>query len=86
MIVLSDEPHWCHARLFDDRFWFQRVEIILRHVLDEYVSISNHGRLYLLMVGCLVINIKCDAPKLWFGPDGQDPKDVYVDRWEYLNV
>ena len=26
------------------------------------------------------------APKLWFGPDGQDPKDVYVDRWEYLDV
>ena len=26
------------------------------------------------------------APKLWFGPDGQDPKDVYVDRWEYLEV
>ena len=26
------------------------------------------------------------APKLWCGPDGQDPRDVYVDRWEYLNV
>ena len=26
------------------------------------------------------------APKLWFGPDGQDPRDVYVDRWEYLDV
>jgi hypothetical protein len=26
------------------------------------------------------------APKLWFGPDGQDPRDVYVDRWKYLDV
>ena len=26
------------------------------------------------------------APKLWFGPDGQDPKDIYVERWKYLDV
>ena len=26
------------------------------------------------------------GPKLWFGPDGQDPRDVFVDRWEYLDV
>ena len=26
------------------------------------------------------------APKLWFGPDGEDDKDIYVDRWEYLDV
>ena len=26
------------------------------------------------------------APNLWFGPDGQDPKDIYVKRWRYLDV
>ena len=26
------------------------------------------------------------GPKLWFGPDGEDPTDIFIDRWEYLDV
>ena len=26
------------------------------------------------------------GPKLWFGPDGEDPTDIYQKEWEYLDV
>jgi hypothetical protein len=26
------------------------------------------------------------GPKMWFGPDGADPTDIFLDRWEYLDV
>jgi len=26
------------------------------------------------------------GPKMWFGPDGADPTDIFLDRWEYLEV
>ena len=31
-------------------------------------------------------NKKVIAPKMWFGPDGADPTDIFLDRWEYLDV
>ena len=37
---------------YDCQFTYLRYQ---GDVLDEYVSISDHGKLYLLMVGCMVI-------------------------------
>ena len=90
VLVFSDDPAWCHEQdLFqDDRFMISDsgdniTDMCLMSMCDYQILANSTYSWW----GAWLSNSKnVIAPKLWFGPDGQDPKDVYVDRWEYLDV
>ena len=90
VIVFSDEPHWVNMQDFfsDDRFLVSEsgdnITDMCLMSMCQYQIMANSTYSWW---GAWLSNSKdVIAPKLWFGPDGQDPKDVYVDRWEYLDV
>ena len=90
VLVFSDDPAWCHEQdLFqDDRFMISDsgdniTDMCLMSMCD-YQILANST--YSWWGAWLSNSENVVAPKLWFGPDGQDPRDVYVDRWEYLEV
>ena len=90
VIVFSDDPAWCHEQKFfeDDRFLISdsgdNITDMCLMSMCQYQILANSTYSWW---GAWLSNSKdVIAPKLWFGPDGQDPRDVYVDRWEYLDV
>ena len=90
VIVFSDEPAWCHEQKFfeDDRFLISdsgdNITDMCLMSMCQYQIMANSTYSWW---GAWLSNSKdVIAPRLWFGPDGQDPRDVYVDRWEYLDV
>ena len=90
VLVFSDEPAWCFEQdLFkDDRFLISdsgdNITDMCLMSMCQYQIMANSTYSWW---GAWLSNSKdVIAPRLWFGPDGQDPKDVYVDRWEYLEV
>ena len=90
VIVFSDEPAWCHEQKFfeDDRFLISdsgdNITDMCLMSMCQYQIMANST--YSWWGAWLSNSQDVIAPRLWFGPDGQDPKDVYVDRWEYLDV
>ena len=89
-IMFSDDPEWCHEQDFfaGDRFLVSDsgdniTDMCLMSMCQYHIMANSTYSWW----GAWLSNSKdVIAPKLWFGPDGQDPKDVYVDRWEYLDV
>ena len=88
--VFSDEPHWVNMQDFfsDDRFLVSEsgdniTDMCLMRMC-QYQIMANST--YSWWGAWLSDSKDVIAPRLWFGPDGQDPRDVYVDRWEYLDV
>ena len=90
VIVFSDEPAWCHEQKFfeDDRFLISdsgdNITDMCLMSMCQYQIMANST--YSWWGAWLSNSENVIAPKLWFGPDGQDPRDVYVDRWLYLDV
>ena len=90
VLVFSDEPAWCHEQdLFkDDRFLISdsgdNITDMCLMSMCQYQIMANST--YSWWGAWLSNSEHVIAPKLWFGPDGQDPKDIYVDRWRYLDV
>ena len=90
VLVFSDEPAWCFEQdLFkDDRFLISdsgdNITDMCLMSMCQYQIMANSTYSWW---GAWLSNSKdVIAPRLWFGPDGQDPKDIYVDRWRYLDV
>ena len=91
VLIFSDEPAWCHEQeLFmkDDRFMVSdsgdNITDMCLMSMCQYQIMANST--YSWWGAWLSNSENVIAPKLWFGPDGQNPRDVYVDRWEYLEV
>ena len=90
VLVFSDDPMWCHDEAFfgDDRFMISDsgdniTDMCLMSMCDYQIMANST---YSWWGAWLSNSENVIGPKLWFGPDGQDPKDIYVDRWEYLEV
>ena len=90
VLIFSDEPAWCHEQeLFqNDRFMVSdsgdNITDMCLMSMCQYQIMANSTYSWW---GAWLSNSKnVIAPKLWFGPDGQDPKDIYVDRWQYLEI
>ena len=90
VLVFSDEPAWCHEQeLFaGDRFLISdsgdNITDMCLMSMCQYQIMANSTYSWW---GAWLSNSKdVIAPRLWFGPDGQDPKDIYVKRWRYLDV
>ena len=90
VVVLSDDPEWCNAQDFfsDDRFLVSEsgdnITDLYLMSLCQYQIMANST--YSWWGAWLSESKNVIGPKLWFGPDGQDPRDVFVDRWEYIHV
>ena len=90
VLVFSDDPTWCHEQEFfqDDRFLISdsgdNITDMCLMSMCQYQIMANST--YSWWGAWLSNSENVIAPKLWFGPDGQDPKDIYVDRWRYLDV
>ena len=90
VLVFSDDPAWCHEQeLFaGDRFLISdsgdNITDMCLMSMCQYQIMANST--YSWWGAWLSNSEHVIAPKLWFGPDGQDPSDIYVDRWKYLNV
>jgi hypothetical protein len=90
VLVFSDDPAWCHEQeLFaGDRFLISdsgdNITDMCLMSMCQYQIMANST--YSWWGAWLSNSEHVIAPKLWFGPDGQDPKDIYVNRWRYLDV
>ena len=90
VLVFSDDPAWCHEQeLFaGDRFLISdsgdNITDMCLMSMCQYQIMANST--YSWWGAWLSNSDNVVAPKLWFGPDGQDPKDIHVDRWEYIDV
>ena len=90
VLVFSDDPAWCHEQEFfqDDRFLISdsgdNITDMCLMSMCQYQIMANST--YSWWGAWLSKSENVIAPKLWFGPDGQDPKDIYVNRWRYLDV
>ena len=90
VLVFSDDPLWCHDEAFfnGDRFLISdggdNITDMCLMSMCQYQVMANST--FSWWGAWLSNSENVVAPKLRFGPDGQDPKDVYVDRWEYLDV
>ena len=90
VIIFSDDTDWCKSQpLFeDDRFLVCEgggpyTDLYMMSKCDDFIIANSTFSWW----GAWLSNSEhVIAPKLWFGPDGQDPKDIYVDRWRYLDV
>ena len=90
VLVFSDDPEWCHKQEFfsDDRFMISdsgdNITDMCLMSMCQYQIMANSTFSWW---GAWLSNSKnVFGPKLWFGPDGQNPRDIYVNRWEYLDV
>ena len=90
VLVFSDEPAWCFEQdLFKgDRFLISdsgdNITDMCLMSMCQYQIMANST--YSWWGAWLSNSDNVVAPKLWFGPDGQDPKDIHIDRWEYIDV
>jgi hypothetical protein len=90
VLVFSDDPKWCNEQEFfgDDRFLISEggdnITDMCMMSMCQYQIIANST--FSWWGAWLSKSENVIAPKLWFGPDGEDPTDIYVDRWEYLDV
>ena len=94
VIIFSDDPKWCNQQeLFDnDRYFISEggdniTDMCLMSMCSHHI-IANST--FSWWGAWLSGNNNVIGPKLWFGPafylGGQDPTDIFIDRWEYLDV
>jgi len=90
VLVFSDDPKWCNEQEFfsDDRFLISEggdnITDMCMMSMCNYHIIANST--FSWWGAWLSGSDNVIAPNLWFGVNGEDPKDIKVDRWEYLNV
>tara|TARA_Y100000289_G_scaffold17802_1_gene16975 strand:+ start:657 stop:1472 length:816 start_codon:yes stop_codon:yes gene_type:complete len=89
VFVFTDDAPWAFGHPFfeSDRFFISENDNIVDMCLMsmcQYNIIANST--FSWWGAWLAGHDNVIAPKLWFGPDGEDPTDIYVDRWEYLDV
>ena len=89
VVVLTDDPSWAFGHKFfeSDRFFISESDNIHDMCfmsMSQYNIIANST--FSWWGAWLAGHTNVIAPKLWFGPDGEDPTDIYIDRWEYLDV
>jgi len=89
VVVLTDDPSWAFGHEFfeSDRFFISESDNIHDMCLmsmSQYNIIANST--FSWWGAWLSGHSNVIAPRLWFGPDGEDPTDIYIDRWEYLDV
>lgn len=90
VIVFSDDPEWCSRQdiFSDDRFLISEggdnITDMCLMSMCKYHIIANST--FSWWGAWLSNSENVIGPLLWFGVDGENPKDLYVDRWKYLNV
>ena len=90
VLVFSDDPQWCKEQEFfsGDRFLISEsgdniTDMCLMSMCSHQIMANSTFSWW----GAWLSNsAHVIGPKLWFGPDGEDARDVYVERWEYLDV
>ena len=90
VIVFSDVIEWCKEQEFfsDDRFLISEsgdniTDMCLMSMCNYHIMANST---FSWWGAWLSGSEKVIGPKMWFGPDGADPTDIFVDRWEYLDV
>jgi hypothetical protein len=90
VIIFSDEPEWCaEQELFSgDEFMISEgntadFDLCLMSMCSYHI-IANSS--FSWWGAWLAEHNQVIGPKLWFGPDGEDPTDIYQKEWEYLDV
>ena len=90
VLVFSDDPEWCKEQEFfsDDRFLISEsgdnITDMCLMSMCQYQIMANST--FSWWAAWLSGSEHVIGPKMWFGPDGADPTDIFVDRWEYLDV
>jgi hypothetical protein len=89
VVVLTDDPSWAFGHPFfeSDRFFVSESDNIHDMCLmsmSDYNIIANST--FSWWGAWLARHDNVIGPKLWFGPDGEDPTDIFVNNWEYLDV
>lgn len=89
VLVFTDDPQWAFGNEFfaDDRFFISESDNIhdmCMMTMCDYNIIANST--FSWWGAWLAGHNNVICPKLWFGSDGEDPTDIFVDRWEYLDV
>jgi len=90
VLVFSDDPEWCIQQpLFStDRFLISEggdniTDMCMMSMCSHSIMANST---FSWWGAWLAGHDNVIGPTMWFGPDGQDPKDVFVDRWKYLEV
>ena len=89
VFVFTDDPSWAFGHPFfeSDRFFISESDNIHDMCLMSMCNYNIIANSTFSWWGAwLAGHDRVIAPKLWFGPDGEDPTDIYIDRWEYLDV
>jgi hypothetical protein len=90
VLVFSDDPQWCAQQSIfsSDRFLISEGGDNITDMC--MMSLCSHSIManstFSWWGAWLAGHDNVIGPTMWFGPDGQDPKDVFVDRWKYLEV
>jgi hypothetical protein len=89
VFVFTDDPMWAFGHEFfaDDRFFISESDNIHDMCLMSMCNYNIIANSTFSWWGAwLAGHNKVIGPKLWFGPDGEDPTDIFIDRWDYLDV
>jgi len=89
VFVFTDDPMWAFGHEFfeSDRFFISEsdnVHDMCLMSMCNYNIIANSN--FSWWGAWLAGHNQVIGPKLWFGPDGEDPTDIYQKEWEYLDV
>lgn len=89
VFVFTDDPIWAFGHEFfaSDRFFISEsdnVHDMCLMSMCNYCIIANST--FSWWGAWLAKHNRVIGPKLWFGPDGEDPTDIYQEGWEYLDV
>ena len=90
VLIFSDDPQWCKEQEFfsGDRFFVSEsgdniTDMCLMSMCNYHIMANST---FSWWGAWLSGSEKVIGPKMWFGPDGADPTDIFLDRWEYLDV
>ena len=90
VLIFSDDPTWCKEQemFSSNRFMVSEsgdniTDMCLMSMCDYQIMANST---FSWWGAWLSGSEKVIGPKMWFGPDGADPTDIFLDRWEYLDV
>lgn len=89
VFIFTDDPAWAfrHDFFSSDRFFISESDNIHDMCLMSMCNYNIIANSTFSWWGAwLSRHNNVIGPKLWFGPDGEDPTDIFIDRWEYLDV
>lgn len=80
--IFSDDLDWCRDNFIGDKFQFvSNVEYIVLYLMGmcKYNILANSSLSFWgAYLGEGIVTI---SPKDWFGPRGEDARDIYCDTW-----